>query len=555
MANGIPIDLAKVAELEVTVTNVLDDVTTRLASNSVIQDFQAFMYPKKFKAFKDELELRKRPISYYIKEYKGTIPHRSWVVNIYLESIDSPHAGKDKWTVKDLKGLNIILEDPTIRDIIVEGPSDELAKAGMLAMAKAKLEVYNRSIDTKVVDEGTQVNLLPPFNCGSNKQLRELFEYLEIEPIRFSETSGEASWSRDAIEELQVTVPKSSVEIQEILQLIVDHSFSAIIKNNFIAAFKKFTIDGVLYGNIKLFGAKSFRLTSSAPNLLNLPSTTSIYAKPLKECFIAPDGWVIATADYAALEDRVIANLSDDVNKIAIFEEGLDGHSLASTYYFKDEVESMIGTFTDNKDASRKFKKLVATDKKAKKLRQESKAPTFKIAYGGFPDAHKGGAITQEIFDNYHNNMFPGINMFRGTIERDAKEFGYTHLGLGCRLYTSDVKKEARTLFNANSQFWSILTLLTINKMHSLIDDAGYGDDIKCISTIYDSIYYIVKDDADIIHWLNNVLIEVMCTDYLVDQRVPNEADLELGKNWSDLVVIENNCTAEEIEKVLKEIR
>ena len=291
MSNGIPIDLAKVAELETTVTNVLDDVTTRLASNSVIQDFQAFMYPIKFKAFKDEEELRKRPLEYYLKPYKGTIVHRSYAVNSYLiTSKGSTHAGKDKWTIKELKGLNILLNDPII-DRFIKGEENPRWEAeGMKAMAEDKLAVYNRSVDNKIKEKGTQENLLPPFNCGSNKQLRELFEYLKIEPIRFSETSGEASWSRDAIEELQVTVDKSSIQIQEILQLIVDHSFSAIIKNNFIAAFKKFTIDGVLYGNIKLFGAKSFRLTSSSPNLLNMPSTTSIYAKPLKECFIAPDG-------------------------------------------------------------------------------------------------------------------------------------------------------------------------------------------------------------------------------------------------------------------------
>ena len=191
-SNGIPIDLDKVAELETTVTNVLDDVTTRLASNSVIKDFQAFMYPKKFKAFKDELELRKRPISYYIKEYKGTIPHRTYVVNTYLESIDSPHAGKDKWSVKDLKGLNIILEDTTIASIINNEATEDVLREGMLAMAKAKLEVYNRSIDTKVVDEGTQENLLPSFNPASSTQKRELFDWLGVEALSTSKTSGEA---------------------------------------------------------------------------------------------------------------------------------------------------------------------------------------------------------------------------------------------------------------------------------------------------------------------------------------------------------------------------
>ena len=561
MNNGIPIDLVKVAELEKTVKNVLADVEARLADNKVIQDFQAFMYPKKFKAFKEEQEDRKRPLSYYIKEYKGTIPQRTYVVNVYLTAINSPHAGKDKWTIKDLKGLNVILEDGVISHIIEGAVYHKLAEAGMKAMAEDKLMVYNKSIDARIKEKGTHEKLLPPFNPGSNKQKRELFDWLKVPAIRFSKDTGEASWNREAIEELQVTIDKTETTLQEVLQLFVDHSFSAIINNNFIASFKKYTIEGILYGNIKLFGAKSFRLTSSNPNLLNMPSTASIYAKPLKECFIAPDGWVIATADYAALEDRVIANLSHDDNKISIFEEGLDGHSLAATYYFKDRVEKILGRpITDNKEASKLLKGLTASSKEAKEIRQDGKPVTFGLSYGAYPQkvANTIGCTLEEaqgIFDAYHNEMFPEITKFRKEIVDEAKRIGYTHLGLGCRLYTSDVDKEVRTLFNANSQFWSIMTLLTINKMHSLIDDAGYMDDIKCISTIYDSIYFIVKEDTSIIRWLNNTLIEVMCMDYLVDQRVPNEANMEIGMNWAKLVELSNNATLNEITNKLGELR
>ena len=466
----------------------------------------------------------------------------------------------DKWTIKALKGLNILLDDVEIKKVIDGEPTTEIARAGMLAMAKDKLRVYNKSIDSKVIEKGTKELLLPPFNPASNKQKRELFDWLRIDAVRLSETSGEASWNREAIEEILTTTDNE--ELKVVLQLFIDHSFSAIIKNNFIGAFKKYTIEGVLYGTLKLFGAKSFRLTSSNPNLLNMPSTASIYAKPLKKCFVAPEGWIILTADYSALEDRVIANLSGDKNKIAIFEEGLDGHSLAATYYFKDRVSKLIGFYDDNKDASRQLKSLTSTNKEAKEIRQDGKPVTFGISYGAHPKKVSntiGCSIEKatEIFNNYHNEMFPGITEFRESVTADARENGYTHLGLGCRLYTSDVDKEVRTLFNANSQFWSILTLLTINKMHSLIDEAGYEEDIKCISTIYDSIYFIVKKDTKTIKWLNDNLIEVMCTDYLVNQRVPNTANSCIGYSWAtvDDYELSNGASIEEIENKLKELK
>lgn len=59
--------------------------------------------------------------------------------------------------------------------------------------------------------------------------------------------------------------------------------------------------------------------------MLNAPSTGSIYAKPIKRCFVAPPGYVVFAIDYAALEDRVIASLTRDKNKCAVFTEGVDG--------------------------------------------------------------------------------------------------------------------------------------------------------------------------------------------------------------------------------------
>ena len=78
-------------------------------------------------------------------------------------------------------------------------------------------------------------------------------------------------------------------------------------------------------------------------------------------------------------EDRVIANLSKDDNKVAVFTEGIDGHSLGSTYYFKAEVEQLLGhAITDHKQAAKELKQLVDDgDKEAKAIRQRGKPVTL----------------------------------------------------------------------------------------------------------------------------------------------------------------------------------
>ena len=134
------------------------------------------------------------------------------------------------------------------------------------------------------------------------------------------------------------------------------------------------------------------------------------------------------------------------------------------------------------------------------------------------------------------------------------QKYGKVHLGLGCYIASENPRRDIRTITNANSQFWSIITLLAVNKMHQLIDKAGYQNDIKCISTIYDSIYYTVTENLEIIQWLNNNLISAMTKDFLVNQTVPNEACSEIGYNWADLVEIPNNCSVDTISDTLRKL-
>jgi hypothetical protein len=165
-------------------------------------------------------------------------------------------------------------------------------------------------------------------------------------------------------------------------------------------------------------------------------------------------------------------------------------------------------------------------------VRQRSKAVTFKCNYGGYPDDHKGGVITQEIFDNYHNLLYPGISDYRENyVLKTAKENGYIHLGLGCRIYTDNADNDIRTLHNATAQFWSILTLIMINELNYRTEEEGLSEDIVVCSTIYDSIYIYVKKDAEVIKWLNDNAVEIMKTDYLENQVVPNDATGELESN------------------------
>ena len=351
--------------------------------------------------------------------------------------------------------------------------------------------------------------------------------------------------------------------ILEIIELLLEYSNSAIIKNNFVKAFKNNTINNRLYGSYNLFGTKSCRLTSNDPNLLNLPSTGSVYAKAIKKCFKAEKDYIFCMIDYGALEDRIMANLSKDKNKCSIFLDGLDGHCLNSYYYFKDEIEKELPKHKDEKlkDYIKRYKHEVDNGNKTlKAIRQKSKSISFGLAYGSYP---KKVAISikcpieqaEYIFNQYHNELYKDISKMRDTVLEKAIKYGYVHLGLGCYLNTDNPYEDIRTLNNSTCQFWDILSLLTINKINTLIKEHKLEDKINVISSIYDSIYFYVYENPFIIKWLNDNLIPIMTKDFLKNTIVKNAAELEIGYNWADTVAIPNNASIIAIKTAIKKAK
>ncbi len=554
MDTGLHIDPDAVEDLRKTIDTVLKSVSDRLEANELVKEYQNSRLPEAQAAHAEKATAALRTVDYYYREYKpGDMVHRTWVTNEHLKRVGRPGDVKEKWTVKELKQYNLFLDDPFIKALVskrVLRKNFQVMEA-MVSLADYKLDLWNRP---RLENAQTPVEL-EVFNPGSNKQCKEFFELHKIEPLAFSKDTGEASWGREQLELVRYAI--SDPVMTEVLDALIDFSYSAIIKNNFLKAFDSFTIDGVMHGNIKLFGAKSFRPTSNNPNLLNAPSTKSIYAKPLKRCMISPDGKVIFTADLGALEDRVIANLSGDTNKQNIFLADLDGHSLNACGYFPEEVAAVMGPNTDNVAYVKEFYHRVDVLKEAilAAIRFNSKAPTFKLAYGGYPDADKGGVITQVIFDNYHNVLYPGITKYREQyVLPTVRRNGYIHLGLGCRMYSSNPNQAIRTLNNATVQFWSILTLIAINEFNHRVREAGLENDVQVISTIYDSIYTQVTADPEILAWVNVNLIEVMTVQYLEDETIHNTASGELGLNWADLHRVENNATPSAIAEILEKL-
>jgi len=562
MGNGLHIDLDRVEQLETVLDAQLAKVAEELASNPIIQRYIAKTHKSKIKDYITDQQSKLKQPSDFIKPFKfNDMNHRSYFMHIFAiqQGITQPSellpTGIAKWPAKLVKTFS--LNRPLLQRFLKGelSPTHSIAIKAIELLSQHKADIYNSKYLEKIASPPVDI---PQFNPASPKQKTELFNMLGIKSEATSKDTGLPSWNRDQVE--RVNSETSDPDIKHFTQCFIDHSFAAIVRNNFIEAFYRYTVNDRLYGSYKLLGAKSGRYTSSNPNMLNMPSTGSIFAKPIKQCFTAPPGFIIATADYSALEDRVIASLSRDTNKCNVFLEGLDGHCLNAYGYFPDEVAAQMPITGDTVIDVKAFDKLRHSNKSLDAIRQKGKGATFGLSYGAFPPKVASSLkislpAAEAIFNNYHNTLYPGITEYRENyVLPTARQHGQIHLGLGFYIKSDSPDRDIRTLNNATCQFWSILTALTINKMHQLIDDANLQDDIIVTSTIYDSIYFEVRNDPQIIKWLNDNLIPVMTKDFMPDQIVHNAANLDIGPNWANLVELPNDASLAHITQALKDI-
>jgi DNA polymerase-1 len=208
----------------------------------------------------------------------------------------------------------------------------------------------NAKLKTKVItkaDLGQTKDTLVAFNPASPKQLQRFLydeDFLGLPILDYTDTKQPATGA-ETLEKL-INHTKDP-EVIRFLEILIEYKASAIILSTFLPAFLKAKKgkDGwhYLFGNFRLGGTASGRLSSNGPNLQNIPSSgaTAVkkrLAKMIKECFEAPPGWLFVGLDFDSLEDKISAVTTKDPEKIKVYSDGFDGHCLRALAYFKEHM-------------------------------------------------------------------------------------------------------------------------------------------------------------------------------------------------------------------------
>jgi DNA polymerase-1 len=317
---------------------------------------------------------------------------------------------------------------------------------------------------------------------------------------------------------------EQAVEVAKILQTLIEIAKVDIILNTFISAFIEKSVlkeDGVYYlhGNFNLGGTISGRLSSSGPNLQNLPSTGSVYAPLVKSCFSAPSGFLMGGADFWSLEDRISALTTRDPNKLKVYCDGYDGHCLRAYSYFRDEMPDI----TDSVESINSIE-----TGKYKHLRQKSKMPTFALTYAGtWHTLVNNLGLTPEEAKNieaqYHKLYAVSDQWVQDRII-EATKCGYVVVAFGLRLRTPilsqtvlgnrstpyEAQGEARSAGNALGQSWGMLNNRAAIEFQARVLASPYRTKIRPIAHIHDSQYFLLANEVGCVEWVNRNLIECM---------------------------------------------
>lgn len=169
-------------------------------------------------------------------------------------------------------------------------------------------------------------------------------------------------------------------------------------------------------------------------------------------------------------------------------------------------------------------------------------------------------ARADSISDAY-DDLYKVTLQFNARNVQFAQQHGYAECAFGLRLQTPRIKSfdsgvksgEERSSNNAVTQSWGMLTNRAIAEFDQRVESAGLTKDVKLINTIHDSIYMLIREDAELIAWVNKNLVECMQWQEhpTIQSDVKMMANLEIGRSWKQQIELENGATLEDIQSVL----
>ncbi|NFH70618.1 DNA polymerase I [Clostridium botulinum] len=348
------------------------------------------------------------------------------------------------------------------------------------------------------------------FNVSSPKQLGKiLFEKLDLPVIKKTKTGY--STNQEVLEKL--------IDKHPIITKVMYYRQITKINSTYVEGLKNvIDIDGCIHSNFNQTVTTTGRLSSTEPNLQNIPIKYEM-GKEIRKVFIPQDSDdILISCDYSQIELRVLAHVADDKNMIDAFEHHSDIHTKTASEVFKVPVDEVTST-----------------------MRSNAKAVNFGIVYGisDFSLA-QDLKITKKEAAEYmaiYFERYPKIKEYLNYVSEYAKEKGYVLTILNRRRFIPEIKSSnkivkalgERLAMNAPIQGSAadIIKLAMVN-VYNKLREKNLNSEL--ILQVHDElILNVKKDEFDIVKQL---VIEEM--EKAIKLNVALDVDLKYGYTWYD---------------------
>ncbi len=374
-----------------------------------------------------------------------------------------------------------------------------------------RLEKRMAEIEKQVFD-----SVGKPFNLNSTQQLSDiLFNRLGLEPPdRGNKTaSGHYSTSAGVLDMLRGRHP--------VVDLVLEHRELSKLKSTYVDALQAALNPdtGCVHTSYSQTGAVTGRLSSSDPNLQNIPIRTE-EGRRIRHGFVAGKGHVLLSVDYSQIELRLVAHMAQDENMLAAFRAGEDIHATTAAAIYSVGPEAVT-----------------------RNMRRHAKAINFGLIYGmsvfGLTRTTELTLAEAEAFVKAYFEKFPGIKKYLDGIRKQAAQQGYVETLLGRRRYFPALQgkanvqvknREEREAINAPVQ-GTAADIMKIAMLHipPALKEAGLK--ARMLLQVHDEL--VLECPKNELKATAQLVQEKMANAYPLS--IPLSTEARYGINWGDM--------------------
>ncbi len=374
------------------------------------------------------------------------------------------------------------------------------------------LQNFSHELSSELARLETEIYALAGhgFNINSTQQLQKvLFEEIGLKPKNKTKTG----FSTDA------AVLESLREEHEIIGKLLEYRHISKLRSTYVDALPSQISkrDGRLHGDFNQTVTSTGRLSSSNPNLQNIPIRTEI-GRRIRRAFIAAPGCSLISADYSQIELRLLAHMCEDETLIDAFEKNQDIHARTAGEIYEIPIED------------------VTSD-----IRRIGKTINFALVYqqGAYSTGLDLGISTKEAqgFIDKYFARYPKVQGFLQSTIEEARSKSYARTIWGRRRYFTHLhdrndnvrKADERAACNAPIQ-GSAADLIKLAMIRLDKELKAGNSNARLTMQVHDELVLEVPDNE--IDATKAILERAMTLDQPL--KVPLKVDFGIGKNWMD---------------------